>query len=79
MEPAKLNAVQCRMARTALDWTRQNLAAASSVSERTIARFESGEPVLPARVKALRHALEAKGILFIDSGHLAGGVIPPRD
>jgi len=66
------------MARTALDWTRQELAAASGVSERTIARFESGEPVLPGRVKALRHAFEAQGILFIDSGHLAGGVIPRR-
>lgn len=73
-----MNAVQCRMARTALDWSRQDLAGASSVSERTIARFESGEPVLPARVQKLRHALEAMGVLFIDSGHLDGGVIPPR-
>jgi hypothetical protein len=48
------------------------------MSERTIARFESREWVLPARVKALRHAFKAKGISFIDSGHLAGGVIPPR-
>lgn len=66
------------MARTALDWTRQDLATASGVSERTIARFESGESVLPARVKAMRHALEAEGILFIDSGRLSGGVIPPQ-
>jgi transcriptional regulator with XRE-family HTH domain len=66
------------MARTALDWTRQDLATASGVSERTIARFESGEPVLPARMKVLRHAFEAEGILFIDNGRLAGGVIPPR-
>lgn len=66
------------MARTALDWTRQDLATASGVSERTIARFESGESVLPARVKALRHVFEAKGVLFIDSGYLTGGVIPPR-
>jgi transcriptional regulator with XRE-family HTH domain len=65
------------MARTALDWTRQDLATASGVSERTIARFESGEHVLPARVKALRHAFEERGVLFIDSGHLAGAVIPP--
>jgi len=66
------------MARTALDWTLTDLAEASGVSRRTVARFEAGEPVLPMRVKALRHALEAKGILFIDSGHLTGGVIPPR-
>ena len=67
------------MARTALDWTRRQLATASGVSERTIARFEAGEPVLPARVKALRHAFEAEGVLFIDSGQMAGGVIPPRE
>jgi transcriptional regulator with XRE-family HTH domain len=65
------------MARTALDWSLQDLADASGVSRRTIARFEAGESVLPARVQALRHAFEAHGVLFIDVGHLAGGVIPP--
>jgi transcriptional regulator with XRE-family HTH domain len=66
------------MARTALNWTRQDLATASGVSERTIARFESGEPVLPARVKALRHAFESEDVLFVDNGHLSGAVVPPR-
>jgi transcriptional regulator with XRE-family HTH domain len=66
------------MARTALDWSLQDLADASGVSRRTIARFEAGESVLPARVQSIRHALEANGILFIDNGHLSGGVIPPR-
>jgi len=66
------------MARTALDWSLKDLAAASGVSRRTIARFEAGESVLPVWARAMRHAFEAKGILFIDSGHLAGGVIPPR-
>lgn len=69
--------VQCRMARTALGWSLDDLAAASGVSRRTIARFEAGEIVLPARVTAMRHALEAKGILFIDNGRMMGGVIPP--
>lgn len=67
------------MARTALDWSLQDLADASGVSRRTIARFEAGESVLPARVQALRHAFEAKGVLFVDSGPLGGGVIPPRE
>lgn len=67
------------MARAALSWSRDDLAAASGVSWRTITRFEAGEPVLPPRVQAMRHALEAKGILFIDSGRLVGGVIPPKD
>lgn len=67
------------MARAALGWSLDDLAAASGVSRRTLARFEAGETVLPGRVKALRHALEAKGVLFIDSGRMAGGVIPPKE
>lgn len=67
------------MARAALDWSQSDLAAASGVSWRTISRFEAGEAVLPARVKAMRHALEAQGVLFIDNGRMAGGVIPPSD
>ncbi|HEX8063550.1 MAG TPA: helix-turn-helix transcriptional regulator [Allosphingosinicella sp.] len=66
------------MARTALDWSLQDLADASGVSRRTIARFEAGESVRPARAQALRQAFEAKGVLFVDSGPLVGGVIPPR-
>ncbi len=65
------------MARAALDWTREDLATASGVSLRTVARFEAGESVLPARVQKLRYALEREGVLFIDSGRMAGGVIPP--
>lgn len=65
------------MARAALSWSRDDLAAASGVSWRTITRFEAGEPVLPPRVQAMRHAFEAKGVLFIDSGLLVGGVVPP--
>lgn len=73
-----MNVRQCRMARAALDWSQQDLAAASGVSARTVIRYEAGEAVLPARVQALRNAFEAKAVLFIDSGHLAGGVIPPK-
>jgi transcriptional regulator with XRE-family HTH domain len=73
-----LNIIQCRMARTALDWSLQDLADASGVSRRTIARFEAGESVLPARVRALRYAFEANGVLFIEGGQHAGGVIPPQ-
>lgn len=74
-----MNGRQCRMARAALDWSQRDLAAASGVSWRTIIRFETGGEIMPVRVKALRHALEAEGVLFIDSGRLAGGVIPPSE
>lgn len=67
------------MARAALRWSLTDLAAASAISRRTILRFEAGEAIMPVRVKAIRHALEAKGILFIDSGRLDGGVIPPKE
>jgi transcriptional regulator with XRE-family HTH domain len=74
-----MNIRQCRMARAALDWSQADLAKAAGVSARTVIRYEAGEAVLPARVQALSSALEAKGVLFIDSGRLAGGVIPPPD
>lgn len=66
------------MARAALGWTLDDLAAASGISRRTVARFEAGESVLPARVQKLREAFESHGIVFVDSGSVAGGVIPPR-
>lgn len=72
-----MNVVQCRMARAALGWTLDDLAAASGVSRRTVARFEAGESVLPARVQKLRQAFEARGVQFIDSGDVAGAVVPP--
>lgn len=75
----KMNVRQCRMARAALDWSQQDLAAASGISARTVIRYEAGQAVLPARVQALRQALEAKGVLFIESGRLAGGVVPPQE
>ncbi len=73
-----MNVRQCRMARAALDWSQQDLAAASGVSARTVIRYEAGEAVLPVRVQTLRRAFEAAGAKFIDEGPLAGGVVPPR-
>lgn len=66
------------MARAALRWSWDNLAAESGVGRATIARFERGENVQPDRAQAMRQALEASGVLFVDSGKLAGAVVPPR-
>ena len=66
------------MARAGLEWTQHDLAGAAAVSWRTVARFEKADSVMPAQIQKMRHALESAGILFIDSGQLAGGVIPPR-
>jgi transcriptional regulator with XRE-family HTH domain len=67
------------MARAALGWTLDDLAAASDVGRRTVARFEAGELVLPGRVQKLRQALEAGGVVFVDQGQWAGAVVPPRE
>lgn len=64
------------MARAALGWTLDDLASASGVSRRTVARFEAGASVLPPRVRAMQVAFERAGLLFIESGTLAGGVVP---
>ncbi|HEY0013694.1 MAG TPA: helix-turn-helix domain-containing protein [Allosphingosinicella sp.] len=74
-----MNRRQCRMARAALDWTQHDLAAAAGVSWRTVARFEGGESVLPARVQKMRAALEERQVVFIDGGRMAGGLVPPKD
>ena len=73
-----VNLIQCKMARAALGWSRADLGAASGITGRTVARFEDGEPVAPQSVQAMRHALEANGVLFVDNGTLAGAVVPPR-
>lgn len=62
------------MARAALDWTLDDLAKASGVARRTVARFEAGEAVQADKQDALRKALEEAGVSFVDSGKLAGAV-----
>jgi transcriptional regulator with XRE-family HTH domain len=68
----RMNVAQCRMARAALDWTLDDLAAASGVARRTIAKFEKGGNVLPEKREALRAALAAQGIEFVNGGTRAG-------
>jgi transcriptional regulator with XRE-family HTH domain len=74
-----MNIRQCRMARAALDWSQQDLAAASGVSARTVIRYEAGESVLPTRVQKLKEALQARGITFVDGGEFSGAVVPPQN
>lgn len=65
---------QCRMARASLKWTIDNLAHAAGVARMTVVRFERGDGVTADSVAAMRSALEAKRVRFIDSGKFAGGV-----
>jgi transcriptional regulator with XRE-family HTH domain len=61
-----MNVAQCRMARAGLDWTLDDLADASGVARRTIAKFEAGGNVLPEKVEALRQCFVGQGVEFIN-------------
>ncbi len=66
---------QCRMARSALNWSVQALASASSVGEATVRRFETGRAVaIPATVAAIQRTLEAAGVEFIPENGGGAGV-----
>ena len=72
-----LSPVQCRMARAALGWSLDDLAATAGVNRKTILRYEQGETVPRIRnLDAMRRAFEAAGLRFIDSGPDRGGVVP---
>lgn len=67
-----MNITQCRMARAALDWTLDDLAAQSGVGRRTIAKFEKGGNVLPETAETLRACFVRAGIAFTNGGKRAG-------
>ncbi|UHD47841.1 helix-turn-helix domain-containing protein [Aureimonas altamirensis] len=61
------------MARAALDIGVRELAELAQVSTNTITRFERGEELKPRTVDAIRAALEAAGVVFIEqNGHGPG-------
>ena len=61
-----ITAVQCKMARAALGWGVRDLAREAQVGVSTVTRFESGTEPIPATLAAIRRALEAAGVEFID-------------
>lgn len=64
-----VTAAQVRAARALLNWSQRGLSAASGVSHRTLARFELEDATpQPRTVAALRSALEAAGIEFVEGG-----------
>ena len=74
----RLHPLQCRMARAALGWSLDDLATAAGVERKTILRFEQGATDMrPATRGAARSAMEQAGVVFIDQGEHAGGVVPP--
>ncbi|GLS28309.1 helix-turn-helix domain-containing protein [Neomesorhizobium albiziae] len=66
---------QVRAARALIDWTREDLAAASGVTIRTLARIESAQTIpRQTTLKALSDALEAAGVEFIPENGGGAGV-----
>lgn len=71
-----LTAEQVRAARALVDWSQPQLAEACGLSLPTIRRMEG--PLGPGRstavnVDAVRRALEAAGVIFLDAGEIKQG------
>ncbi|WP_247874284.1 helix-turn-helix transcriptional regulator [Azospirillum sp. TSH58] len=66
---------QLRMARAALDWTADELAARAGVAVNTIRRMEKGHGALQETVLKIQRTFEAEGLEFIaaDAPSLGGG------
>lgn len=67
-------AVQSKMARVALGLGVRELAELAKVSPDTIARLERGEVLKERTVAAVRLALEAAGVIFVDENGEGPGV-----
>jgi transcriptional regulator with XRE-family HTH domain len=67
-------AVQCKMARVALGLGIRDLAKLAQVAPATISRFEAGEELKARTIRAIRDALEAAGVEFIDENGGGPGV-----
>jgi transcriptional regulator with XRE-family HTH domain len=62
----EINMAQIRAARSLLDWTQADLAAAAEIALPTIKRYETGARTpIPAMMAAIRRALEDAGVEFI--------------
>jgi DNA-binding transcriptional regulator YiaG len=71
----KINAAQCRAARALLDMTQPELARTASLGLSTVVDFEkTRRTVSEDAINALKRALEAAGIEFIDENGGGPGV-----
>ena len=65
---------QSRAARGLLYWSQQQLADAAGLGLSTVRDFEKGRrDPLPANLEAMKHALEVKGVLFLEIGKNRSG------
>jgi transcriptional regulator with XRE-family HTH domain len=65
---------QCRTARALLNWSLEDLAAASGVHRNTISNFETGKyEGDPNKLAATRRTLESAGVIFVDENGEGSG------
>ena len=70
-----LSPAQSRAGRALLDWSQMQLADASNLGESTIRDFEKGRRVPTTNnLAAIRAALEAAGVIFVDENGEGPGV-----
>lgn len=69
-----LSPVQCRMAMAGVGFGTADLAEKAKVSPNTITRFLRGDPLKERTVDAIRAALEAAGVEFIEENGGGAGV-----
>lgn len=70
----QITAAQCRAARALIEWSQNDLSAASSVAKATIANFEAGNRSPYARtLDDIMRALETAGVVFLAEGQEASG------
>lgn len=62
------------MARAALGWNTQELAAKAGVGLNTVNRFEAGQDARVSSVEKMRRALEAAGVIFVPENGEGPGV-----
>ncbi|MDP9414187.1 MAG: helix-turn-helix domain-containing protein [Pseudomonadota bacterium] len=67
------------MARAGLGWSLDDLAEASGIGRRTVAKFEAGGTVRPETVETLRHALVEEGVAFTNGGKRFGVSVLRRE
>jgi transcriptional regulator with XRE-family HTH domain len=66
---------QTRMARALLNWSLDDLAEVSGVHRNTISNFETSKYAGdPAKVAAIKNALESSGVIFVDENGEGSGV-----
>jgi transcriptional regulator with XRE-family HTH domain len=69
-----MKAVQIKMARAALGWGVRELADKAGVTANTVTRIENGADSKQSTMDALRRALEAGGVQFIEQNGGGPGV-----